>query len=188
MQIKWQWRHKMSKITKNGVSLKTLYVSNWNVVHLLYSSQSSTKPKKSVKQQTRHFSFWKGLVSFCVIYTLRSGNGHVVMVTVLSVHQPCKISTLWTLHRYAIFCDFTSFSCQSCDVTSPLICMKQNLEHLGNQECCYHKTNTILHHFESSSYYISVLYELRTYKWNEDVIITVVIAMITSSFYFFSLR
>ena len=188
MQIKWQWRHKMSKITKNGVSLKTLYVSNWNVVHLLYSSQSSTKPKKSVKQQTRHSSFWKGQVSFCVMVTGMLLWWQFFQYINPAKFQPCGLCTgmpyFVILHRFRV----NLVTSLLWILWSPLICMKQNLEQLGNQECCYNKTNTILLHFEISSYYISVLCELRTYKWNEDVIITVVIAMITSSFHFFLLR
>ena len=39
----------------------------------------------------------------------------------------------------------------SCDVTSLLLCINQNLEQLGNQECYYNKRNAILHYFKSSS-------------------------------------
>ena len=106
MQIKWQWRHKMSKITKNGVSLKTLYVSNWNVVHLLYSSQSSTKPKKSVKQQTRHFSFWKGQVSFCVMVTGMLLWWQFFQYINPAKFQPCGLCTgmpyFVILHRFRV--------------------------------------------------------------------------------------
>ena len=38
-----------------------------------------------------------------------------------------------------------------CDVTSHLICVNQNLEKHGNQNCYHNKINAILHHFESSS-------------------------------------
>ena len=40
--------------------------------------------------------------------------------------------------------------CPQNDVTSHLICIKQNIELLGNQECYQNKINAILHHFESS--------------------------------------
>ena len=38
-----------------------------------------------------------------------------------------------------------------CDITSHLICINQNLEKLGKQECYYNKIKAILHYFESSS-------------------------------------
>ena len=39
--------------------------------------------------------------------------------------------------------------CPHCDITSPPICINQNLEWLSNQECYHNKINAIVHHFES---------------------------------------
>ena len=44
---------------------------------------------------------------------------------------------------------FYTTLCSCFDVASYLVCIIQNLEELGNQEC-YHKINAFLHHFESS--------------------------------------
>ena len=48
---------------------------------------------------------------------------------------------------------FYTTLCPHCDVTSNLICINQNLEQLGNQECYHSKINTTLRHFESSFKY-----------------------------------
>jgi len=40
--------------------------------------------------------------------------------------------------------------CPQNDVTSHPICINQNIEYLGNQECYHNKINAILHHFGSS--------------------------------------
>ena len=70
-----------------------------------------------------------------------------------SSHSTSTLSGLCVLADipYFLILRTSLFLCQSCDATSPLIiCIKQNLEQVGHQECYYNDINAILHHFQSS--------------------------------------
>ena len=82
---------------------------------------------------------------------LKCHSGHVMEFH--DEYNNCTKFQFYTEKKSSQIFHFLSFYINlspSCDGTSHLICINQNLEQLGNQECNYNQINAILHHFESS--------------------------------------
>ena len=80
------------------------------------------------EQQIRHFSFKVEIWQQVCFY----GD----FITTITMCSFCSRSTLQNFNPVDL--------CPHCDVKSPLICINQNLEYLGNKECYYNKRTFLI--------------------------------------------
>ena len=132
----------------------------------------STSTRKSVKHwSNKHGSFhfrkvevwWRVCCYGDMITTIKVCSFYIT--STLQNFNPVDLAFAQIFH---ILLFYTTL-CPDCDITSNLICINQNLEQLGKQECYHNKINTTLGHFESSFEYdnkkIRFTYTLNSQNW-----------------------